>query len=55
MILHGHDDALDRQIELARGGLNDADVGLVRHQPVDGAALEAVRRERLIRPPDRAW
>ena len=51
MILHGDDNPLQRQIQLARRGLDDADVGLVRHEPIDGGALEAVGRERLIDRP----
>ena len=40
MIGHGGDDALHRQAELFGGRLKDADIGLVRHQPIDGGGLD---------------
>ena len=48
MVLHGDDDALHRQVESLGHRLDDADVGLVRHQPVDRGLLQAVGRERLV-------
>ncbi len=51
MILHRHDDALHRQIELARHRLNDADVGLVRHQPVERGTIHVIGFQRLIHCP----
>ena len=48
MLLHGDDHALHRQAEFLRGGLDDADIGLVRHQPVDGRFFETIRGQRFI-------
>ena len=40
MILDGDDDPFHRHVELPRRRLDDADVGLVRHQPVDVGGRE---------------
>src|SRR5690606_624776 len=44
MLVHGHDDLLRRNLEPTRCRLDDADVGLMRDEPVELRALEAVGR-----------
>ncbi|SQC39924.1 Uncharacterised protein [Clostridium sporogenes] len=49
MLVDRHDHALLRQAELAAGAGHDADVGLVRNQPVDLLGREIRLRERFDR------
>src|SRR3970282_755182 len=49
VMVHGHHQALERQAELARRGLEDAHVGLVRDEPVDVGELHAGGSEGLAR------
>ena len=46
-MLHRQNDALRRNAHALRRGVDDAHVGLVRHEPVDVAALQTVVLERL--------
>src|SRR3954453_14428969 len=46
--IHGHDDVIHGQAELAGGGFDDAQVGLMRYQPVDRRLLELVLGEQLF-------
>ena len=48
MILHGDDHFLHRQAELVGRRLDDAQVGLVRNEPVDVAALDSILRQRFV-------
>ena len=48
MLLHGQDHLLHRHIQTARHRLDDADVGLVRDQPVERFLVETVGGERLV-------
>ena len=48
MAIDGDNHALRRQAELAAHGVDDADIGLVRDQPVDVAAGEGVGGQRLV-------
>ena len=48
-MVDGYDQLLRRQPKLARGGIQDAHVGLVRNQPVDVGELHAGRGDGLAR------
>ena len=41
MILHGHNDAVHANAQLSCGGFDDADVGLMRHDPIDVVCAKA--------------
>src|SRR6056297_508882 len=47
----GHDDAIHRHIQLARGRLDDPEIGLVRNQPVEVVFFHVVVRQRLVDDP----
>ena len=47
MLIDGHNDVVHRQVEFLCRRLDDAQVGLVRHQPVDITLVEAVTVQRL--------
>ena len=49
MVLHGDDDTLHRHLHALRGGLDDAQVGLMRHDPVHiGARKPGLPMERVV-------
>ena len=48
MLAHGHHHLLHGQVQLAGRGLDDADVGLVRDEPVDGGLVEAIGLQGLV-------
>ncbi len=48
MVLERQYDLVHAHLQPLGGGLDDPDVGLVRHQPVNGAPVELVRGQRLV-------
>ena len=49
VILHGQHDLFHRHAETLGGGLDDANVRLVRHEPVDLVLTDAGNFQRLLR------
>ena len=48
MLIDGDDDAVHRHVEALRGRGDDAQIGLMRHQPIDRRLFQLVRRQRLF-------
>ena len=48
MFVDGDDHAIHRHVETLGRGLDNAQIGLMRNQPVDRVAIEIIRGERLL-------
>jgi hypothetical protein len=48
VILHRDDDAIHRHLEPARRGLDDAQIGLMRHEPVELRLIDPIGGKRFF-------